>query len=125
MNQQQFVSYAEKLTNRSRGVWGYVQQPGWPNQFLFPSLIAQFGGSLANPAAKKMEFNSQAGVEALQFEWNTIYKWKVSPTNASNNEYVNLFEKGQNAMVMDGAYDYQPFKEALGSNLGVAPTGDR
>ncbi|GMA58500.1 hypothetical protein GCM10025858_30030 [Alicyclobacillus sacchari] len=72
-----------------------------------------------------MEFNSQAGVEALQFEWNTIYKWKVSPTNASNNEYVNLFEKGQNAMVMDGAYDYQPFKEALGSNLGVAPTGDR
>lgn len=119
-NQAQFVADAKKLTNKSKGTWGYIQQPAWPNQFLFPSLIAQFGGGLANPSTKKMLFNSKAGVGALQFEWNTIYKWKVSPTNASSNEEINLFQKGQNAMVMDGAYDYQPFQKALGKNLGVA-----
>lgn len=118
--QSEFVADAQKLTNKSTGVWGYVQQPLWPNQFLFSSLIAQFGGHLADPATKTMTFNSSAGVNALQFEWNTIYKWKVSPTNASNNEYVNLFEKGKNAMVMDGAYDYPPFSKAIGKNLGVA-----
>lgn len=118
--QSEFVADAQKLTNTSKGIWGYIQQPLWPNQFFFASLIAQFGGHLADPATKTMTFNSTAGVNALQFEWNTIYKWKVSPQNASNNEYVNLFEKGQNAMVMDGAYDYPPFQKAIGNNLGVA-----
>jgi multiple sugar transport system substrate-binding protein len=118
--ESEFVADAQKLTDKSKGIWGYVQQPAWPNQFFFPSMLAQFGGKLANPATKQMLFNSQAGVNALQFEWNTIYKWKVSPQNASNNEYVNLFQKGQNAMVMDGEYDYQPFQKALGNDLGVA-----
>ena len=119
-NEAQFVHDALALTNAKKGQWGYVQEPAWPNPFLFPSLLSQFGGKEANPATKKILFDTQAGVNALTFEYNTIYKWRVSPVNASANENYNLFITGKNAMVMDGAYQYPPFLKALGKNLGVS-----
>jgi len=118
--QAEFVKDARALTNAKKGQWGYVQEPAWPNPFLFPSLLSQFGGKEADPASRKMLFGSQAGLKALTFEYNTIYKWKVSPENASGNENYNLFLSGKNAMVMDGAYQYAPFLQKYGSQLGVS-----
>ena len=119
-NTSEFIHDAQATTNASKGQWGYVQQPSWPNPFLFPSLLSQFGGKEANANTRQIEFNSSAGVNALTFEYNTIYKYHVSPTNASANEYYNLFVNGKNAMMMDGAYEYPLVSKALGSNLGVA-----
>jgi len=119
-NASQFIHDAQATTNASKGQWGYVQQPSWPNPFLFPSLLSQFGGTEANANTRRIEFNSPAGVNALTFEYNTIYTYHVSPTNASANEYYNLFINGKNAMMMDGAYEYPLVSKALGSNLGVA-----
>ncbi len=116
----EFVHDAEVMTNQTSGTWGYVQEPGWPNPFLFPSLLGQFGGKEANPATRKVLIDSSAGQNALQFEWDAIYKYHISPTNASVNEAHDLFIKGKNAMEMTGAYDYPIYKKALGSNLGVA-----
>ncbi len=118
--QAQFVHDAQVLTNAKQGQWGYVQEPAWPNPFVYPSLLAQFGGKEANPATRKVLFDTQAGVNALTFEYNTIYKWKISPVNASANENYNLFMSGKNAMVMDGAYQYPPFLQRFGKNLGVS-----
>lgn len=119
-NLSQFVADAKKLTDASTGQWGYVQEPDWPNPFLFPSLLAQFGGREANASTRKILFDSAAGISALSFEHNTIYKWHVSPTDASASEAHNLFVKGKNAMEMTGAYDYSIYKQALGKNLGMA-----
>ncbi len=119
-NASQFIHDAQATTNASKGQWGYVQQPSWPNPFLFPSLLSQFGGKEANANTRQIAFNSSAGVNALTFEYNTIYKYHVSPTNASANEYYNLFVNSKNAMMMDGAYEYPLVSKALGSNLGVA-----
>ncbi len=120
VNQATFVRDAKKLTVRAKGQWGYVQEPAWPNPFLFPSLLAQFGGREANPATRKILFDSPAGLAALTFEHNTIFKWHVSPLNASNGEAHNLFVKGKNAMEMTGAYDYPIYQKALGNHLGMA-----
>lgn len=116
----QFVADAKKLTQPSKGIWGYVQEPAWPAPFLFPSLLGQFGGTEANATTKKMLFNSRAGLSAVQFMWNCIYKWHISPTNASGGESHNLFYSGKNAMMMTGAYDYAEAKAKLGNNLGFA-----
>lgn len=120
-NAAQFVADARKITNSKRGIWGYVQEPGWPNPFLFPSLLAQFGGREANAATRKIMLDSPAGVKALTFEWDSIFKWHVSPVNASNGEAHNLFVKGTNAMQITGAYDFSLYRKALGSDLGMAP----
>jgi multiple sugar transport system substrate-binding protein len=114
----QFVADAKKLSQPSKGIWGYVQEPAWPAPFLFPSLLGQFGGTEANASTKKMEFDSKAGISAVQFMYNCIYKWHISPTNASSGESHNLFYEGKNAMMMTGAYDYAEAKAKLGRNLG-------
>jgi len=119
-NQAQFIHDAMVLTNAKKDQWGYVQEPAWPNPFLFPSLLSQFGGKEADPSSRKILFDTQAGVNALTFEYNTIFKWHVSPKNASANENYNLFLSGKNAMVMDGAYQYAPFLQKYGKNLGVS-----
>jgi multiple sugar transport system substrate-binding protein len=119
-NATQFIADAQKLTNSSKGQWGYVQQPSWPNPFEFPSLLEQFGGKQADAATRKILVDSSAGVNALTFEWDTIYKYHVSPTNASANEYYNLMVQGKNAMMLDGTYEYPLLSKALGSNLGIA-----
>lgn len=115
----QLVADAQKITKTLPGVWGYVQEPAWPNPFEFPSLLAQYGGKEANANTRKVLFGSPAGIKALQFEYNLIYKYHVSPTNASTNEAHNLFVKGTNAMEMTGLYDYPIYKKALGSSLGM------
>ncbi len=116
----QFVADAKKLTNAKKGVWGYVQEPAWPAPFQFPSFLGQFGGTEANPTTKKMMFNGPAGVKAVQFMWNSIYKWHISPQNASAHESYNLFLQGKNAMMMTGAYDYASTSQKLGKNLGFS-----
>ena len=118
--QQQFVADAMKLTKAKQGVWGFVQEPGWPAPFEFPSLLGQFGGREANPATKQMLFNSPAGVKALTFMHDAIFKWKFSPQNASAHESYNLFLQGKNAMMMTGAYDYASTSQKLGKNLGFS-----
>ncbi|KPV43961.1 extracellular solute-binding protein [Alicyclobacillus ferrooxydans] len=115
----QFVSDAEKLTNQSKKQWGFVEQPEF-NTWTFPSLLSQFGGQEANASTRKIEFNSPAGLNALNFLYNTIFKWHVSPEGASPNEYSTLFVKGQNAMSMSGSFNVEAFKSALGNNLGIA-----
>ena len=119
-NEAQFIHDAQLLTNASQGQWGYVQQPDWPNQFLYPGILAQFGGKLADAGTRQVLFDNSAGLNALQFEWNCIFKYHVSPTNASANEYYNLFTLGKNAMMIDGAYQYALAQVVLGKDLGVA-----
>ncbi len=116
----EFIHDAHLLTNASTGQWGYVQQPDWPNQFLYPGLLAQFGGKLADATTRQVLFDNQAGLSALQFEWDCIFKYQVSPTNASANEYYNLFTINKNAMMIDGAYEYSLLQTAISKDLGVA-----
>ncbi len=118
-NEQQFVADAKKLTVPSKGQWGFVEQPEF-NTWTFPSLLSQFGGHEANAATRKIEFNSSAGLKALTFLHNMIFKWHISPKGASGNEYLNLFVKGKNAMSLSGTYNVAAFHQALGNNLGIA-----
>lgn len=118
--QAQFVADAKKLSQPKKGIWGYVQEPAWPAPFLFPSLLGQFGGKEGNASTKKILFDSPAGISAVQFMYNCIYKWHISPANASGGESHNLFYAGKNAMMMTGAYDYAEAKAKLGKNLGFA-----
>ncbi len=118
---QQFIADARKLTNPKKKQWGFVQATSLPDiGWQYASFVSQFGGRLANPAVDKATFNSTPGIKALMFMKDLIYKYHVSPTDASNNEDVNLFLDGKDAIIFAGSPNYPSFYQKYHANLGVA-----
>jgi multiple sugar transport system substrate-binding protein len=117
-NEKQFLADAKKMTHG--GTYGFVVPPGWPEQFIFPTLLAQFGGQEMNVKAKKGTVNSKAGMKALQLLHNFIYKYKISPKNAAQDQDIHMLPNGTVGMIADGPWEYTALHQALGKNLGVA-----
>ncbi|UTE77485.1 ABC transporter substrate-binding protein [Rossellomorea sp. KS-H15a] len=116
-NREEFLDYTKKLTDESKGQYGYVVPTLWPNQFIYPTIFFQNGGELI--ADGKPNYNSPAGVEALQFMTDLIHKYKVSPQNVQQDGEVTLFLQGKNAIQFNGPWMMEQWDKA-GINYGVA-----
>lgn len=116
---QEFLDTAKKLTDKSKGQWGYVMPTLWPQQFLFPSIVGQNGAKLADEQGKP-QLNSPEAVEALTFLKSLIYDYKVSPEKVAQDGEVTLFLQGKNAMQLNGPWMKDQFDKAK-INYGVAP----
>jgi multiple sugar transport system substrate-binding protein len=87
---------------------GGVPQPfwvtaTWPAQQIFTSLINQFGGSIYNPEGTKALFNSQAGVDSL--DWLTSFiKSGASPQNVASDAQAQAFRQQRNSLTWDGIW---------------------
>jgi|GEM_PF-2993300 multiple sugar transport system substrate-binding protein len=117
----QLVADAEKITSLGHGTWGYVEEPtGGGMNYSLQSVMDQYGAYLANAKTGKVTFNTPGGVAAVQFFRNLIFKYHVSPPNASPEEAHNLFVKGEDGMEITGSYDYPTYHTILGNNLGIS-----
>ncbi|HEU5138374.1 MAG TPA: ABC transporter substrate-binding protein [Bacillales bacterium] len=115
---EEFIKMTQKLTNAEKGEYGYVVPTLWPQQFIFPTIVYQNGGLMVKDG--KVDFTSDAVVNALKFEHDLIYKYKVSPKNVQQDGEVTLFLQGKNAIQFNGPWMLNQFKEA-GLNFGEAP----
>lgn len=99
----------------------------WPAHLIFASLIAQFGGSVFDEDGAKATFNSEAGVESL--EW--MRKWigdGASPKNVSNDAQAVAFRQQRNALTFDGIWMMNEWAKVKGLEWEAAkfPTiGDK
>ena len=118
-NMEEFLDAAKKLTDSSKGQWGYVVPTLWPQQFIFPTLIYQQGADLVD-AEGKPNLNSPEAVKALTFLKSLIYEHKVSPENVAQDGEVKLFLQGKNAIQFNGPWMKDQWDKA-GINYGVAP----
>ncbi|MFQ3544420.1 ABC transporter substrate-binding protein [Halobacillus rhizosphaerae] len=114
----EFINFAKKLTDKDKRQYGYVVPTLWPQQFIFPSIVAQNGGNLMKDG--ELQYTTDPVVEALQFERDLIDKYKVSPSDVSQDGEVTMFLQGKNAMQLNGPWMMNQFEEA-GINYGVAP----
>jgi multiple sugar transport system substrate-binding protein len=117
-NREEFVEMAKKLTDSEKNQWGYVVPTLWPQQFIFPTIVYQNGEELIKDG--KVNYTSEAVVEALQFERDLIAKHKVSPANVQQDGELTLFLQGKSAMHMNGPWMLNQFEES-NINFGVAP----
>jgi multiple sugar transport system substrate-binding protein len=117
---EEFLEYAEALTDVDNGEYGFVVPTLWPQQFIFPTLLYQNGGQLADAASGEITFNSAEGVEALQFMIDLVNKYQVSPKNVQQDGEVTLFNQGKNAMHLNGPW-MKGLWDDTGLNYGVAP----
>ncbi|WP_163538453.1 ABC transporter substrate-binding protein [Gracilibacillus sp. YIM 98692] len=117
-NREEFIEYAQQLTDPEQNQYGFAVPTLWPQQFIFPTIVAQNGGSLYEDG--QVNFTSDAVVEALQFEKALIEEYEVSPKNVQQDGEVTLFLQGKSAMQLNGPWMMQQWEDA-GMNYGVAP----
>lgn len=116
-NRTEFDDAVQKLTDKEKGVYGYVVPTLWPQQFIFPTLVWQNGGELWN--GTDVAYNSPEAVEMVQWLRGMVDKG-VSPGNVQQDGENTLFLQGKNAIQFNGPWMKSQFDEA-GLNYGVAP----
>ncbi|MET1032296.1 ABC transporter substrate-binding protein [Domibacillus tundrae] len=116
-NREEFIAAAQKLTKADEGQWGFALPTLWPQQFIFPTIVYQNGGTLIED--KTADYTSEAVVDALQFEKDLISKYKVSPENVQQDGELTLFLQGKNAMHLNGPWMLNQFEES-NINFGVS-----
>jgi multiple sugar transport system substrate-binding protein len=90
--------------------------------FLYPSLVYQFGGKMGDPGTCAALFNSAAGAKALAWEKSLIYTYHVAPVGPSTNEDLAQFGDGDEGMAFLPAINQGTFLTSLGeSKFGTAP----
>ncbi|MGH2318538.1 ABC transporter substrate-binding protein [Planococcus sp. SE5232] len=117
-NREEFIEYAQALTNEDENQFGYVVPTLWPQEFIFPTIVFQNGGELY--ADGEVQFTSDAVVEALEFERSLIEEYKVSPGDVQQDGEVTMFLQGRSGMHMNGPWMMKQWDDS-GLNYGVAP----
>jgi multiple sugar transport system substrate-binding protein len=114
------VAAAKKLTKGS-SQFGMVIPTDWPMQFLWPTMLAQYGGKAFDPKANKSLVNSKAAVQALTTLRNLIYKDKVGPSKYAVDQDLKMLANGSAAQIFDGSWQLtNATLKTLGSNFGVS-----
>ena len=84
----------------------FWQSSTWPAHLMFTSLLHQFGGTIVNDDATKAEFNSEAGVNAL--EWMVgLVKEGYSPKNVAQDADYIAFKNQKTSFHWDGIWQTQ------------------
>jgi multiple sugar transport system substrate-binding protein len=116
-DEQSFMAALDKLK-------GSVHQPfwmptRWPAHLMFYSLLWQFGGQLYADDGSKALYDSDQGVQALQWMVDVVKKG-YSPSNvAQDSQYVG-FKNKKLAVTWDGIWQINDLK-AASFPFGIAP----
>lgn len=93
---------------------------GGVNSWLFGCMLYQKSSKLLDETNKKVEFNSPAGIEALQYLIDLIYK--DSSTNfVSGYEPQNDFLQGKLALIFGTIVSWAFMKDKMTFPIGIAP----
>lgn len=120
----EFAADAEKLTKGTTQYGAYlpIGTGEWP-VFTWQSMLWGAGGEFLNEDNTKVEFDSDAGVQALT-AWTDMLKdgsaYPQSLMTSSTNGATPALTSKKAAMAITGAYDLGTVDSALGkSNVGV------
>jgi len=108
-----FQSAAKKLTNPSKGVWGFVAFD--TNQEGYYNTIFQNGGYVISADHKKSGYDNPNTIGGLKL-WTDLHKIKVSPKPQKINETDKdtPFQPGTVAMELGGHWLAVYFKQSSG-----------
>lgn len=125
-NWNTFLECAKAMTQSSGGVqyYGYALKNGNIHAWLRTN-----GASIVSKNADgshTFTLDSPAAIEALQFAWDLYNTHNVTPANCG--DAVNVWKKGNVAMIIGDSYEGPEYMEALGSsNVGFThmPLGNK
>lgn len=111
---EEMLAVAQKCTfQRANGdqVWGialYANEQQGINLWPLWSFAYMFGAKLYDEAARKSDFGGEAGVKAMQFMYDLVEKYKVSPPGTgglSGSNTYELWTRKQLSIMMSGGVE--------------------
>jgi len=126
MTREAFIEAAKALTKDTNGdgtidQWGTMIPVGWPNYFIWFSAFFSNGGELFNEDLTKATFASPAGMDAMQFLVDLVFKYKVSPEKVQVDADIDAFKRGTCAMEFNGIWMLTNYMEVEGLEFGAGP----
>lgn len=119
---QEFRVVLKKLTRdlNNDAKFDIYGTAGGVNSWLFGCMLYQKSGKLLDETNKRVEFNSPAGVSALQYMIDLIYK--DSSTNfLSGYEPQNDFLQGKLGLIFGTIVSWAFMKDKMTFPIGIAP----
>ncbi|SEG99943.1 multiple sugar transport system substrate-binding protein [Nonomuraea solani] len=112
---------AKRLTDPAKKIYGaaYTVSGSEDTTWRFWPLLWQRGGSVLTPDQKKPAFNSQAGVDALEFLRAMAVDDKSVYLDQTDARYPALFEDGSIGMIISGPWVLSDLKRKK-TDYGVA-----
>ncbi|MEV1001041.1 ABC transporter substrate-binding protein [Nonomuraea sp. NPDC050202] len=116
-----FRAAAKKLTDPAEKIYGtaYSVSASEDTTWHFWPLLWQRGGSILSQDGKQAAFNSQAGVDALEFLRAMAVDDKSVYLDQTDERYAPLFGDGRIAMIINGPWSLLELKEKK-TDYGVA-----
>lgn len=121
----EFLTIAQKLTNKDKGQYGFVMRG---DSYWIQPFVWAFGGGLIDSNDLSVKINTPESVKGLQFVIDLKDKYGVIPNEMDfANDYQNAmvgFKSGKYAMILNGPWSTADlladgeFKDA--NNLGIA-----
>jgi multiple sugar transport system substrate-binding protein len=106
---------------KAKGVQGnWVSTFFFTGGLMFQSLLWQFGGDLTNEDGTRATWNSDAGVQAMEYLRGMIKKG-YSPTNVAQDADNVAFKGGETAYIWQGAWGIADYGSTEGIEWGLAP----
>lgn len=99
-NAEEFAQAAAAMT--ANGNRGFLLTTGFPIQQIFQQLLSQFGGNEFSDDGTRATWNSEAGVEALQ--WMLDAQTNYSEPNLEVDADLNAFKSGTAGMIWNGSW---------------------
>lgn len=95
----------------------------WMGGTIAYSVAAQNGVTFVGSAEEDfpVNFNSDAGKEAVGFLVSLVNEHNVSPANATEGSEIDAFRQGKAAMNFNGVWMLSQYQGQEGLNFGVAP----
>jgi multiple sugar transport system substrate-binding protein len=85
---------------------------------LFQTFIARFGGSLTNEDGTEVSYNSEEGIQALEYV-NQLHQENSPNISGPNDPEVGVFKQGQAAIVIHGPWHISDLSQL--DFVGFAP----
>lgn len=122
----ELVKVARKCTDPAKGVYGFgLQGSKVETDVYWYYFLWANKGEILTPDGKEAAFNSPAGVEALQFVTDLVYKEKCTepePTAYDREGLQEMFKGGKLAMTITGPWFWKMLKKDVPDlHYGVAP----
>ncbi len=102
--------------------WGLGVPTPWMGGTIAYAVAAQSGVTFVGDRASgfKANFNSPAGIGAVQFLVDLVQKEHVSPANATEQSEIDAFRAGKAGMNFNGVWMLDQYRGQAGLNFGVA-----